>query len=530
MTRITGAANRFAGPVTWVSWLLIAVAVVVAVRALPIDRGIDSLRRLIEGAGVWGPAVFGLVYVVAVVLFVPASPLTLAGGAAFGLGTGLVTVSIASTTGAACAFLISRYIARRKVAEMLEHRPRLKAIDTAIRRRGWKIVALLRLTPAPFAISNYVFGVTPVRFLPYVGASWAFMLPATFLYVYLGYLGGAALAAAADGGQSTTSVWVWVARVTGLAATLVVTLYVTRIALNAIRQDTADPVDEPVEPAQPLGWPRNATAAATAAVAAALLVVAGGLHVNRDAIRSRFGPPRVVLAEAYEEDPASPAFDHARLDELLARHVDRDGRVDYRGLAADAGALDAYLKAVAEAPFDALGRNEKLALLINAYNAFTLRLILDYAPVKSIKDIPAGKRWDDRRWIVGGNVWSLNQIEHEQIRPKFNEPQIHFALVCAAVGCPPLRTEAYSARRLDSQLDAQSRYVHEHPLWLRMDEDRGTVHLTRLYDWYAADFEQAAGSVLAFAARYSEPLKQAMAKGDPPAIRWLDYDWALNAR
>ena len=78
-------------------------------------------------------------------------------------------------------------------------------------------------------------------------------------------------------------------------------------------------------------------------------------------------------------------------------------------------------------------------LLINAYNAFTLRLILDYYPVRSIKDIRASKRWDDQRWRIGEAVFSLNQIEHEQIRPKFAEPRIHFALVCAAIGCPKLR-------------------------------------------------------------------------------------------
>jgi hypothetical protein len=96
-----------------------------------------------------------------------------------------------------------------------------------------------------------------------------------------------------------------------------------------------------------------------------------------------------------------------------------------------------------------MGRNEKLALLINAYNAFTLKLIVERLPVQSILDIPAAERWDAVRWKVGGQVWSLKQIEHEQIRPKFTEPRVHFALVCAAVGCPPLRNEAYDASRLD---------------------------------------------------------------------------------
>ena len=148
--------------------------------------------------------------------------------------------------------------------------------------------------------------------------------------------------------------------------------------------------------------------------------------------------------------------------------------------------------------------------------------------VASIKDIPARKRWDDVRWNVGGNLWSLNQIEHEQIRPKFSEPRIHFALVCAAVGCPPLRNEAYTGDRLEAQLEAQTRLVHRDGRWFRYDRDRNTVHLTKLYEWYGGDFKQAAGSVPRYVAAYSPQLKEAVDAGRPPNVRWLDYDWSLN--
>ena len=119
------------------------------------------------------------------------------------------------------------------------------------------------------------------------------------------------------------------------------------------------------------------------------------------------------------------------------------------------------------APIDELGRDERLALLINAYNAFTLRLILDHYPVASITDIPADQRWDAVRWRLAGETYSLNQIEHELVRPNFREPRIHFALVCAAVGCPPLRTEAYTGELLEEQLEGQTRYSHAHDRWLR---------------------------------------------------------------
>ena len=129
----------------------------------------------------------------------------------------------------------------------------------------------------------------------------------------------------------------------------------------------------------------------------------------------------------------------------------------------------------------------------------------------------------------GGNVWSLNQIEHEQIRPKFVEPRIHFVLVCAAVGCPPLRNEAYEAKRLDEQLAEQTEYVHAHSTWFQFDADANVVRLTKLYNWYGGDFEQVAGDVLQFAARYSPELKQALANDALPRIEWLPYDWKLNS-
>jgi hypothetical protein len=169
-------------------------------------------------------------------------------------------------------------------------------------------------------------------------------------------------------------------------------------------------------------------------------------------------------------------------------------------------------------------------LLINGYNAATLKLIVEHMPIASIVDIPDAQRWDDQRWTIGGNTWSLNQIEHEQIRPKFAEPRIHFALVCAAVGCPPLRNEAYEASQIDSQLEQQSQYVHDHATWFRFDSDSDTLALTKLYSWYEGDFKQAAGSVEQFAARYVPKLRDALKDGMPPNAKWLPYDWSLNSQ
>ena len=276
------------------------------------------------------------------------------------------------------------------------------------------------------------------------------------------------------------------------------------------------------------GWPWGTTV--FAAVAVALLAVAACTHQRRDAFKNLFGPAPVTLQEAYQGQSGGPTFDHSAFDALLRKHVDKDGWVDSEGFGSDAVSLDAYIASIGNAPFADLGRDEKLAFLINAYNAFTLRLILDHYPIESIMDIPSAKRWDAKRWRLGQMTLSLNQIEHEQVRPKFAEPRIHFALVCAAIGCPKLRNEAFQADRIEEQLEDQTRYVHSHDRWFGYQPGAKEVHLTKLYDWYGADFKQVAGSVLDFAARYSAPLKSALGEDKKPRINWLDYDWTLNDR
>lgn len=243
------------------------------------------------------------------------------------------------------------------------------------------------------------------------------------------------------------------------------------------------------------------------------------------------GPPLVDMNEAYDERTGNAVFNHAPWQAVLDRYVDKQGKVAYGQLAKDTDHLDQYIDAMRHAPFDQMGRDEKLALLINAYNAFTLRLVLDYwdgGKLQSIKDIGQSQRWNDKRWHLAGRTWSLNEIEHDQIRIHFREPRIHFALVCAAEGCPPLRGEAYSGKLLATQLEDQARLIHGNKRWFRFDPAKNQVHMTRLYKWYAGDFEQVTGSVLQYASRYVPQLKTALQAEDKPAIRWLDYNWKLN--
>jgi len=272
---------------------------------------------------------------------------------------------------------------------------------------------------------------------------------------------------------------------------------------------------------------------ATKILVVAAIVGAGvlwGVFANRGALAVRlFGPPRVALVEAYGESDSELTFNHSTLDELLNEYVDEDGWVDYQGLSTAPPQLGRYIESLASAPFEKLGRDEKLALLINAYNAFTMQLILENLPLKSIKDIPAAKRWDAKRWKLAGELYSLSEIEHQQIRPNFREPRVHFALVCAAVGCPPLRNEAYVGERLEEQLQSQTEFVHAHRTWVQFEPAASTAKLTELYSWYGSDFEQTDGSVLAFIGKYSSEIKSALESNTKPSIVWLEYDWSLNS-
>lgn len=535
----TDGASQWVGAERWVRFgsIVIIIACLAAVgRLLPLGLAMDRVSGTIAGMGVWGPLVFALVYVLATILFVPGAVLTLAAGALFGLAWGTAAVSIGSTIGAAVAFVIARYMARAWVKRQLTRFPKFHAIDRAIAERGWEVVALLRLSPViPFNMQNYAYGLTAIRLWPCVFASWLAMLPGTFAYVYIGYAGRASVASVVVAEGAGRSVGQWIMLVVGLIATIAATVYITKFARRANQRQSVEIDRNGCSPTADHGVvgrmpsPRAALGFALAAVIA--LIVTGCAYLNASLLKGIFGPPVVRMSEAYGENTNGPTFDHSAFDALLKVHVNGSGGVDYAGLMRDRGALRGYIERIGTAPFEQMGRDEKLALLINGYDAFTLELICEYwngGDLRSIRDIPGPQRWDAVRWEVGDETWSLNQIEHEQIRPKFAEPRVHFALVCGAVGCPPLRREAYAGDRLEAQLQDQVDYVHAHDRWYRLDADQNVTHLTPLYSWYRGDFEQDAGSVLAYVARIKPSVKQLIGAGRSPRVRWLDYDWSLN--
>lgn len=274
------------------SLLTIAAAAVLLLRALPAERLFAALQAWVGELGFWGPAIFIVVYALAATLFLPASALTLIAGAVFGLGAGVLTAWAGAVSAAALSFLIGRYFARARVERLARRNPKFGAVDKALGEEGWKIVALLRLSPVfPFNVQNYLYGVSSIRFRSCLPASAIFMLPGTFLYVYIGFLGGQAAA----GGEGVDAARLAL-QAAGLAATVLVTLYVGKVASRAVGKYAA--AGEKPEAGGERTEPASARSAAAAA-AFALLLSALALYVwwNREALHDWFPAPAAELRE-----------------------------------------------------------------------------------------------------------------------------------------------------------------------------------------------------------------------------------------
>lgn len=220
---------------------------------------------------------------------------------------------------------------------------------------------------------------------------------------------------------------------------------------------------------------------------------------------------------------------HSSFDELLQKYVDDDGMVNYKDFGKDRAKLKSYLSMIeANPPQGSWSEDEKLAYWINAYNAFTIELILENYPVKSIKDIGSTIKipfvntpWDIKFINIGDEEYDLNNLEHGIIRKEFEEPRIHFALVCAAVSCPKLQNRAYLPEKLDEQLTkAATDFLSDSDKNKIKNSDKAT--LSKLFNWYGGDFTKSM-SLVEYINQYSET--KLNKKAD---IDWKDYDWALN--
>lgn len=225
---------------------------------------------------------------------------------------------------------------------------------------------------------------------------------------------------------------------------------------------------------------------------------------------------------------------HAPYDSLLRSHV-RNGLVDYDAMAR-APQFATYLATLARSRFDTWPRAERLAFLINAYNAYTIAQVNAHNERRSIRNINksfgivGGGAWGERMATVGGVTLTLDELEHERIRPVFNEPRVHFALVCAARGCPPLRAEAYRGDVLDQQLTDQARaFLVRSPVKNAVDVASATLYLSPIFKWYGGDFGRDDAERLRYIASFfPEGAESELLRSGRGRIRWTEYDWSLN--
>ena len=257
----------------------------------------------------------------------------------------------------------------------------------------------------------------------------------------------------------------------------------------------------------------------------------------------------LALALAWSFPAAALDHSHAAWDALLKKHVrviegGNASRVSYAGFAKDREALKGVLaayQAVTRAEFDGWPKPRQQAFLINAYNAFTIEKILTrYPGIRSIRDFGTyfGNPWKDRFFTLFGEPAHLDQIEHEILRKDgvYDDPRVHVGVVCASIGCPMLRDEAFVAERLDAQLeDAMRRFLSDRSR-NRYDPKSKRLEVSRIFDWYGKDFERGHRgytSLKATFARYADLLAddaegRARVRGQQADIAFLEYDWALN--
>lgn len=242
-------------------------------------------------------------------------------------------------------------------------------------------------------------------------------------------------------------------------------------------------------------------------------------------------------------------------DLALSRVVSKQGRVNYSNLQNERISLDRFVDGIASISLKKMGKPDQLAFWINAYNALTLRIIIDHYPIRpgfisnpmyprnSIRQIPGA--WNKIKFRIAGQLLTLDNIEHEIIRKHFKDPRIHMALVCAAIGCPRLRCKAFVGNRLDNQLNDQSREFFRDPNKFRIDRSKREVVISPIFKWYGKDFVPEYGNsgqhhfkkhpsstraVLKFATSFLPPEDRLYLESEDFQIRYSTYDWSLNEK
>lgn len=277
-------------------------------------------------------------------------------------------------------------------------------------------------------------------------------------------------------------------------------------------------------------------------VAGFALVASATVLGGCSAISSDSAQQTGTVSQSSSVDASAEPFSYDTYAEVLAAYVDEQGLIDYAGLQQDRGGLDQFnasMGAVSQETFNSWSENERLAFLINAYNAFTLQSIIDQQPLKSsIRDIPGV--WRIRTFNVAGESKTLDNIEHDTIRKDFAEPRIHSALNCSAISCPVLRQEPYTAEQLDQQLEEQVYRWLLSPEGIQIDREAGEVKISSIFDWFGEDWIDAFSvdsgfdgsdkqrASLNFISQYLSEEDAEYLQAGGYRVKYLNYNWDLN--
>jgi hypothetical protein len=252
-------------------------------------------------------------------------------------------------------------------------------------------------------------------------------------------------------------------------------------------------------------------------------------------------PLNMAQSSAAPSASSCVEFDHSHANfTAILKKVVNGKKVNYRVLKKDVALLDAYLNelsAVCKSDFSRFSSQRKLAFFINAYNAYTLKLVVTHYPLKSIRQISTGTgdAWHQPivalKNLFGRNI-TLDYLENKVIRPRFKEPRIHFALNCASRGCPPLRASAYTPKGLYPQLNNVTRAFLADGDANQYDARQNVLRLSKLFKWYATDFG-GEDQLAAFFVPYGPPdaanaVQNTLESGTPPRLEYTAYDWDLN--
>ena len=468
-------------------FLVILVALWSVARVLGFDQYISPERigtTIRDAREVpFAAAIFVAAYIAVTTIGLPALPLTLAGGAIFGVAAGIALTWLGATLGATGAFLLARALGGDALRRLLGDRA--GTLDRMLGDGAFLTMLRLRLIPVvPFNALNFGAGLAGVRLTHYVAATAIGILPGTSVYTYF----ADALLAGADGARQTAFIRVAIAGVLLLALS-----YAPALAKRA-------------------GW---------------ISVLWHPLAVGTVS--------RAVPAQRPAATAAANTVDHTAWNAMLGAYV-TDGMVDYDAFQRDPR-FAAYLAQLGRVSVAALPRNEQLAYWINTYNAYTIQLLNSRKQRNSIRDInkvlgvTLKSPWAEPIVQANRRTLTLDDVEHEIIRKQFKDPRIHVALVCAAMGCPPLRNEAFTAEHVDAQLDDQARRFLAQRAKNRVDVKNATVYGSPIFTWYREDFGGSLEGVGAFWAQYlpAGPEQALVRSGQ---FRWVDteYDWRINVR